>query len=217
MTKRGSSNKSFQRWWSLKFKITVTEGQRPEWHVDTLLAYEVIRPALNLHYDKLGLWRFHRRNKDDEAGRQFSFMFYGERRQARDIFNHIKTNALLKRLKSKRIIERVAYDDLRKRQNTAIKALSDSQWPEYIQDTWPYYIKGVSEMWLKLLEKLITNIQPKPTGGDLQELIDYYGAVNDVVNGLWQQHGGHSFLHHLHAVISWELVKVDPRMQFQIF
>lgn len=208
---------SLVRWWSVRYRFFTQESGQPEWHFDTLIAHQIIKPIIATEQNNLLLWRVHRRYMPDEAGHQFSFKFYSSRQVASRIFSILKPNILIKMLKKEKIVRGVLFDDLRKKELTEIGALSDKKnWPEIIQDTWPYYIDGVSRCWLKLVETIAAEKGEVPEQ-NTKDLLGYYQEVDDATAGLWQNYGGHAYLHHLHAVFGWVPVLVNPRQQFDIF
>jgi hypothetical protein len=63
-------------WWYARYRLEWPQGAEPDWPVDLLLADRVIKPVLQSHRNEISYWRFHRRAIRDEAGHQFSFIFY---------------------------------------------------------------------------------------------------------------------------------------------
>ena len=212
-----SGKEGFIRWWSVRYRFFTQENSRPAWHLDTLIAHQILKPVLATEENNVLLWRVHRRSAPDEAGHQFSFKFYSSRQAASRIFSILKPNFLIKMLKKEQVVKEVLFDDLRKKELTGIGDVSDQYaWPEVIQDTWPYYIEGVSRCWLKLVDTVAADKGEVPDH-NTTDLLGYYQEVNDKLAGLWQNFGGHAYLHHLHAVFGWVPVSVNPRQQFDIF
>jgi len=78
-------------WWTASFQINWQEVE-PAWYIDAMLAHRVISPALELQKKDILLWRFHRRAVKDEAGHQFSFLFYSSPAAANKIYALIRCN-----------------------------------------------------------------------------------------------------------------------------
>ncbi len=199
-------------WWAARFKIHWPVSAEPSWYLDPLLADRVIRPALNELQGEIELWRFHRRARRDEAGHQFSFIFFASPAAAQQIYRHIQANATLKMMQSSGLIDRVGYESTDRITKPDVEDTSDPNWSPMLQKAWPFFIMGVSQTWLELirLEVQQTGAGKRSTVADLTGL---YRRVNDAVADLWQQEGGHAFLHHLNAIFGYEPVQVYERRQ----
>ena len=57
---------------------------------------------------------------------------------------------------------------------------SDNNWPAEIQVSWPWFVMGVSQTWLKLIEAVTAN-DPRQDHADLPLLLDYYQTINERV------------------------------------
>jgi hypothetical protein len=150
------------------------------------------------------LWRFHRRAKRDGAGRQFSFYFYAPPRTAWQIFDSLRSNSILTYTLSAGIINEIVYDNPADTERPDIDDTSDKKWPLVIQRTWPYYIAGVSRMWLNLVVEIAERDLKDHRPASLEEIEAFYRQVDDTVTRLWQQNGRHAFLHHLNAVFEYQ-------------
>jgi hypothetical protein len=199
--------KNRRGWWYARFRMKWPEDNNPYWHIDLLLAREVIAPVLSQNANVVPLWRFHRRASRDEEGHQFSFIFYSTQKTAEKIYTAIGSNPWLIKMTRARIVQ---Y--LPEKTGQIIRPnlgdTSDAHWPPMVMKTWPYFIMGVCRMWLNLIDEIIQNgpvIQRAPS---LNKLLSHYEKVNKSLNTIWQEQGGHAFLHHLNAIFGYESVLV---------
>ncbi|MCU0588151.1 MAG: hypothetical protein MUF52_08335 [Syntrophobacteraceae bacterium] len=203
-------------WWYARFRIPWSQGAEPRWHMDVLLATEILTPVIEAHRDDLALWRFHRRAARDAAGHQLSFIFYASPDVAHHIYGLVRSSPLAADLLATGELLEITCDDVGAVRKPNIEDTSDPQWSPLLQRSWPYFIRGVSELWLTLVTQVV---ESQPTGSapkDLGAKIDFYRQVNEVVQALWQREGGHALLHHLNAVFQYEPLMVNRReaMQF---
>jgi len=190
-------------WWYVRFAMKWPKDAEPSWYMDPFLAHAVISPVLNKYGNEIVLWRFHRRAARDQAGHQFSFIFYSSPEAARRIYDGIQSNSLLISMKKAGLIIKDSYDDTSSIDKPNIEDTSDAKWPPAIQKSWPYYIMGVSEMWLDLVADLAERA-PRGKNPDSPVAIQaFYKKVNESVTDLWQTEGDHAFLHHLNAIFGY--------------
>jgi len=204
-------------WWSVRFKIQWPEEcDGPLWHVDALLADRVVAPVLNRRRSDIVLWRFHRRAARDDAGHQFSFVFFATRKTADRIYDAIRNNRMLKALEASGTIVAVKVDDTRIIAKPDPCDTSDARWPFSIKKSWPYFIMGASEMWLDLISQAARRCSAKDEPSSPESALEYYRRVNERVEELWRQEGGHALLHHLNALFGYAPLKIRNRglMQF---
>lgn len=194
-----------ESWWYVRFRLTWPEGEEPLWWPDLLLADQVVRPVLDAERATISLWRFHRRAARDEAGRQFSFIFRATPATAARINARIAADPLLAHLQGERVVQTVGYDDPDHPQRLGIGDTSDKSWPPEMQVAWPYFIMGVSRLWLELIRE-IGKKQEWP-----KEPLARYAAIEKALNELWQDEGGHALLHHLSAVFGYRELAVTRR------
>jgi hypothetical protein len=190
------------------------EGEEPAWHMDALLAHRVIAPVLARHRPQIELWRFHRRAARDNAGHQFSFLIYTSPNEAEAVFRDIASSGELETMKGAGAIARFSFDDTRKIENPNIEDTSDRNWSLPVQQSWPYFIMGASEMWLSLISRFAQSAGGGYEAVSARELGEFYAKVNESVKKSWQTEGEHAFLHHLSAVFGYEpLVITEKRLQ----
>jgi hypothetical protein len=72
-----------------------------------------------------------------------------------------------------------------------------------MQNTWPYYIMGVSRMWLAMVDQ-VSRESGMAAEATLGETLEHYARVNDAITHIWQQEGYHALLHHLNAIYGYE-------------
>lgn len=191
------------RWWELSFGLKWNSGEEPDWHLDALLANQVCSPALAEHGSRIHLWRFHRRAAPDSAGHRFKLLIYTEADTAEALYAQVRENLLLLWLESEGLVETLHMTEVDRPRRPPISQTSDAGWPPEVQASWPYFIMGVSQMWLKLIEEVSAE-DPLPEYSDMTAVLDYYRTVNDRVNTLWREQGQHAYLHHLNALFGYQ-------------
>lgn len=200
-------------WWYVRFALKWPEGRGPSWHLDPLLAHRVISPVLERFRGDIRLWRFHRRAARDQAGHLFSFILYASPETARHVFAALQASPLLSELKERGVVMREAYDDPGSITRPNVEDTSDRHWPLSIQKTWPFYIQGVSEMWLNLVAEMANELSSGKPPARVDELLRFYEQVNSGMNQLWREEGQHAFLHHLNALFGYEPLMIrDKRL-----
>jgi hypothetical protein len=159
------------------------------------------------------VWRFHRRAVRDETGHRFSFIFYCSAQTAREIFDAIRTDHDLRAMEASGTILSAGYDDTSKVRKPQLKDMSDANWSESIRKSWPYFIKGVSKTWLDLVVHLADNRDDRRAAASVEEMLVFYKDIDGLVETLWQEEGGHAFLHHLNGIFGYkEVVVYDKRL-----
>lgn len=192
-------------WWYVRFRLTWPEGEEPLWWPDLLLADRVIGPVLDAERQAISLWRFHRRAARDGAGRQFSFIFRATPATAGRINARIAADPLVIRLQEAGVVRTVVYDDPKHPQRPGMGDTSDKNWSPEMQVAWPYFIMGVSRLWLELIREI---------GKKEEQSVDSlarYAAIEKALDELWRDEGGHALLHHLSAVFGYKELEVTRR------
>jgi hypothetical protein len=195
---------SGQGWWTARFRMHWPPDTEPTWYMDLYLAHQVIAPQLKQYEKEIFLWRFHRRAARDDAGRRFSFIFYSSPQTAEKIFNGLKADPLLAKLKSAGVIDQIGFDDPAQITRPNLEDTADKSWPLSVQKTWPFYIMGASQMWLNLIAEVAAE---KPTDippASIEEIEAFYQHVDETITQLWQKEGRHAFMHHLNALFEYE-------------
>jgi hypothetical protein len=195
-------------WWYARFRIKWPENTEPSWHIDPLIAHKIIAPVLHVYAGDITLWRFHRRAFRDVEGHQFSLTFYASPGMADQIFNGLRADKLLKRLKRSGIILQDIYDDTAHPSAFRIEDTSDGNWAAEIRKSWPYFIMGVSQMWLSLIQQTADGMTGNEKSLSVQKSVAFYLRVNEAIRTLWRDQGSHSMLHHLNAIFGYDPVLV---------
>lgn len=204
-----SATQQEQGWWYARYQVAWQPDTSPDFYRDTLLAHRLVAPVLAKHRQALPLWRFHRRAANDGNGHLFSFIFYSDPDTARQIYRELQQDPLLRDLMKAGLILKFIQDDPAIITRPGIADTSDKDWSPIIAETWPYYIMGVSEMWLAMVTQIATDTaaeRPKPAS--MQDLDALYKHVNGQITELWQSQGEHAFLHHLSALYGYEPLAV---------
>jgi len=176
-----------KRWVQFKLRYHGLENQ---W-ADIFLIDTAFRDLLNQY--KFGLWRFHRRWANDTIGHQLSFLSYQE--DLRDsLANEFYTHKSVRLLEDNNILKSKSIELL----GHEIRATSDISWPEDIQNSWPYFIQGVSHMMLELIDQ--NRSKESKDFKEFLELKDYYEGCEILLKGLFQYYGRHTFIHHIGAL-----------------
>jgi hypothetical protein len=202
-------------WWYVRFQMVWPEDKEPNWSLDALLAKEVCAPVLNDYAAALPLWRFHRRAGRDGGGHQFSLIFYSTPQAAANVNQSLSSNPLLAQLQRKGILQTVSYDDTSSVLKPAIEATSDPAWSPSIARSWPYFIMGVSQLWLKLVAETSVELHKEAPSSN-KDLLNHYRMVHNQVTALWENEGTHAFLHHLNALFAYQptLVREQRALSF---
>ena len=200
-------------WWRTRFHILWPQDEEPAWHVDLILAHQIVLPVLQQHRDEIDLWRFHRRASRDEHGHRFSFLFYASPATAFDIFHTLMNDPLLDRLEYSGLILEVVSDDPGIIAKPNIGDTSDPRWPDVVRRNWPYYIMGVSRMWINMIAEIAIRQPDGESFSTIPELMAFYQNVNTSLSEMWRKKGRHAFLHHLNALFGYEpLIYWEKRM-----
>jgi hypothetical protein len=103
------------------------------------------------------------------------------------------------------IIIRDIYEDPDKIIAPNIEDTSDGHWSPHIRKSWPFFIMGVCQMWLSLIENISEVIDgKKQRKTSLKKMLSFYQQVNESIKILWREEGCHAMLHHLNAIFGYE-------------
>jgi hypothetical protein len=198
-------------WWTVYLYFTWPENAPPNMSLDLLAAREIFAPLIEAHRKELPLWRFHRRAVRDSAGHRLRFLFYASPRTAREINTALMADPLLAKLHEAGVVERVVIDDPETPPLSDLAATSDPNWSPAMQASWPYFIMGVSQLWLHLMDAFAATEPAGPPPRDLPALRQYYQKMDERMTATWQQEGRHALLHHLNALFGYERLAVFMR------
>lgn len=192
-------------WSAVRFRLHWPEGQEPRWYPDLFIADRVVGPVLDAERGGIALWRFHRRAARDGAGRQFSFLFYTTPKRAREINQRIAASPDLARWQRLGIIDAVVYQDPSSPGWNRVEGTSDRSWSPPMQRAWPYFIMGVSQLWLELIREL-SQAPALPKQPQAR-----YARISERMDQLWREEGSHALLHHLNAIFGYRELEVVRR------
>ena len=199
-------------WWRCKFKNVWPASGRPDFVIDLLLAHAVVSPVLAKHIDDIPYWRFHRRAARDQAGHQFSLLFYSKPEVASAVFAEIQENEILERAITARLVEKVITDNPDNPNSSAIESTSDTHWSLDLQKNWPAFIMGVSSLWLGLIDD---TFQGSPEDfADIHKLLEKYQQVDAEIAQIWKTEGQHALLHHMSAVFGYKPLIIVKELSF---
>lgn len=202
-----------RQWWQLRFRLAWPQRQQPDFSRHLLLAEQLLLPALLEHEQRLTLWRFHRRANRDDAGHQFSLIFLSDEITAKQLYRDIEQQPLTRWLLQQGMIERVHFSSRSEAQLAALEQTSDPVWPIEIQRSWPWFIMGASQTWLKLLQQISSDQSrdDSHTPMDYPALLTHYQTVDVELTQQWQQFGQHAYLHHLNAIFGYQPLQIHNR------
>ena len=199
-------------WWFVRFRMD-RPSEETRWETDLLIAHRVASPVIGTHEAAIDLWRFHRRSAADNTGHQFSFLFFTTAKVADRINRVVLDDPLVKQMLADGMIREVITDAVDHNDHPNVGDTSDPNWSPVMQNTWPYYIMGVSRMWLAMIDQ-VSRENAMATDATLGEMVEHYAQVNDAINRIWQQEGYHALLHHLNAIYGYQaLVYWEKRMK----
>jgi len=189
-------------WWYVRFRMD-RPAEETRWERDLLLAHRVAAPLIGAHEGEIDLWRFHRRSAADETGHQFSFLFFSTAGVADSINQVILEDPLVGQMLADGVVKEVITDAVDHNDRPDVGDTSDANWSPVMQRTWPYYIMGVSRMWLAMIDQ-VSRERGVSAEATLGETLEHYAQVNDAIKHIWQQEGYHALLHHLNAIYGYE-------------
>jgi len=198
-------------WWYAQFRMDWPQDTDPAWDVDFILAHRVISHVLDQYGKEISLWRFHRRAARDQSGHIFSFIFYASRDTAQEIYRAIQSSRPLDELMAAHLVIDTIYDDTTVVLRNDLGATSDRNWSPEIKRSWPFYIMGVSRMWLNLIDEVSKETLKERDLSNIDDLLEGYRKVNEIVEEKWKQEGGHAFLHHLNAIFGYKPLLIYER------
>jgi hypothetical protein len=190
-------------WWFVRFEWDWSEDAAPAWHLDLLAAHRILLPAISTYEERMPLWRIHRRAARDGGGHRFSLLFYASRQTARAIYAKIADAAILTELVDDGIVRQVQMKPVSDEIEPDIADTSDPAWSAALRAGWPYYIHGVSRLWLHLVSESADRAIADSAPVTMAETIELYRRVGTEIDDIWQMEGHHALLHHLNAVFGY--------------
>lgn len=203
------------RWYIIKFRIKYAGVPKeiPLWEVDLIIAHQAIAPLLKIYEDDIILWRFHRMADPIKKLHQFSFHLFTRPDVVKSLYDEaLQEDPTLKILVKHDYVSHISKEGggLFRPEDTC-----DKEWSPHVKKAWPYYMMGVSKMWLELINSLAL-ATGKPEGiSRVKPLLDWYRAIEDEMLKIWRG-GAHPLLHHLNAIFGYAPIDLAyvRRMRF---
>jgi len=174
-----------------------------------MIAHQIVAPVLDEITPKV--WRFHRRYDNDPAGHMFRFMFYSNDEVGEKLSLTVLKNGLLQEMKDAGYLLKATHEPPSSSDRAFESTSDEKEWSQSVCRTWPYYIHGVSQMWLELIKELVGEYNHT----SLDQTINNFKRINSEITELWEKEGGHALLHHLSAVFGQEPVQIVARIESQ--
>jgi hypothetical protein len=194
-------------WWQLRLKLAWPEDELPDLSTHLLVAEQLILPAIVAHEQQLPLWRVHRRAARDDAGNQFSLIFYADEATAEQIREQVFSDPLTLWLIDQSLIVQTRFQKRTQTELGQLEQTSDPSWPMDIQRSWPYFIMGVSQTWMMLVQE-VSREQGLEGDASYSELLTHYQQVDKKLDAQWEEYGQHAYLHHLNAVFGYQPLQI---------
>ncbi|MEH6587770.1 MAG: hypothetical protein V7720_14505 [Halioglobus sp.] len=194
-------------WWQFRFKLQWPDGEPPAFSNHLLIADQIIAPTLVEYGDNVGLWRLHRRAGRDQTGHQLSLIFYANEATANAVAASMDAKPLTQWLRNQDMIEATRFSRRTGEELARMEDTSDGEWPMEIQRSWPYFIMGVSQTWLAMVQELSGN-DPLSGEVDYNAFVAHYQTVDNKLTTQWRDFGQHAYLHHLSAVFGYQPLKL---------
>jgi len=208
-------NNSQKMWWDSVFKIDCSKPQDPHWHIDLSIAHKILLPVIQRHESNIEFWRFHRQ-VDSDQGPLFTFYFRSEFSVAKQIYTEIDQDKFLINLREDKHIERVVHQENEEEGKPNIEdnlPLEDPKNtdnpPIELRKSWPFYMMGVSGMWVNLIERIYTSDKFKDRElNSTQDILNVYREIDDIISDMWKKNGRHKLLHFLSAIFGYKEIDV---------
>jgi len=199
------------KWHNFRFRMHWPTNEHPKWWIDLFIVDSIIRETISSYRNKIELWRFHRRAARDQSGHQLTLLCYTTQEDS------VSMNDVIQKTESFEILNKhgLLREYLHYEGGPNIEDSSDKNWPKEIQKSWPYFIAGVSEMLLELIDTIKKNVAENlslnPPFKELTDIERVYFKVNKRLTILWQQEGSHAFFHHINALFGYVPLLAQPR------
>ena len=203
-------------WARARFAVFWPENTEPDWGPGALVTDKVLRPLLIEHFDKIPLWRVHKRALRDSTGNQFSFIFFASDSNRELVCNEIQEHEVISALKAKGVLNSVSCKEDSGDESYSIEGTSDRKWPKDLQRTWPYFAMGASATWMELLhEKAGAQGEGRERATlSLDETLGSYRKASYQASRTWARFGQHAYLHHLNAIFDYQPLILLKELNF---
>ena len=125
-----------------------------------------------------------------------------------DFLDQLQRTLLIAALIAGGVLERVECEGFGPEKGGLVEATSDPRWSPELQRSWPYFIMGASQTWLRLIDEYARQAPPAGEAQPVDETLALYEQVDRAVTRTWQQEGHHAFLHHLNALFGYAPIDV---------
>jgi hypothetical protein len=207
-----ASTQSSLGWYTGYFRFSWPTKSEPQWYLDLIIGHAVVAPVIHRYLQGLSLWYFHRRANRDERGHEFAFSFLTTAEHAQEISVELQGDSLLKDLHEAGLVLEDTCANLESIPTSEKPPYSWHDWPSSVQNSWPHFVMGACQTWLKLADILLPAIQQTSPASDLNIILQHYQQLLTQINDLWQKNGAHAFLHHLNAVFGYIPVRLGNEL-----
>lgn len=170
--------------------------------ISFIVINEIFKPIIRNNNEKLEwkYWRYHARSSDDLTN--IKLIIYTDENN----FNIFKD--LMEKGKDKldeEISKTLTFADCKDQGDTdryyEIGGSSTPTWPKELQNTFPVYIQGACDTYLRIIDEFEKSLIKQK--GKLS-FISYYQELYNKIKFLWYANGWGSFCHHLGACFLYE-------------
>ena len=206
-----------QKWYRVTVLIPEERPKGTFWSkkifkTDSVLHYLLTGEVFSECIEKnIELWRFSRYHyKDDDI--IMKFKFYSEEYIFNRIKEKVRNNKIIKELKKEKLI-RITVEEATE-SDDRIGSDRDTNWNYELSESWPYFINGLSKMWLNLIllkkeRYLKENYLKIDNKIRLYNLIDIYSEIKELVVKDWIDWGSHTIYHHANALFGYYHVRFN--------
>ena len=207
-------------WYEVKFSLKMLSDadeyvaiHHPDSPLHPLIANEILRPIIESMEGDVTLWRFSRMSEPQEKTHQFAFNFYGPQTLCSEVLRNVYADETYKEMKESDYLELGGNEDIAViRLGPDIKDISDQGWPDEVREAWPFFIQGVSQSWLKMVEMSANMLRETLPCGTLEEKENFYNHVKRVMTERWMRFGWASMLNHLNAMFGHKYIDISLGM-----
>ena len=160
-------------WYSFQFKFEFEQNTRPKWWLDILMIDTVVRDIMENHKNNIQLWRFHRRADHDESGHKFKLWCYTTEEVSIAIDEIARCHKSIGVLKENSLL----LDYTTENSGSGVEGTSDPRWSNEVKKAWPYYIMGISQLILELIDLIKKQQDPLDDGAGIDVIERYYASI----------------------------------------
>jgi|GEM_PF-5949990 len=180
---------------------------------DSLIHYILAVEVFSKYVDMVELWRFSRYKYEYDDDVVMKFKFYTDE----TAFEYIKEKILYDKIVNKLKKEKLIKINIEKatESNDKVGSDRDNNWGYSVSESWPYFINGLSRMWLEMIkaekEKYLREnyVDFDIDVISLSKLFSIYNKIKDGVVYEWIKLGSHAVYHHANAVFGYYSVRFN--------